>query len=110
MKGWFGVDLDGTLAKYEGWKGESHIGAPIPPMVERVKVWLAYGNEVRIVTARVSDPEEALLTRPAIEAWCLEHIGQILPITCCKDYDMIELWDDRCVRVETNTGRIIGRL
>ena len=25
-----GVDLDGTLAKYDGWKGHNVIGEPIP--------------------------------------------------------------------------------
>lgn len=35
-KGWIGVDLDGTLAHYEGWKGVEHIGEPIPAMVERI--------------------------------------------------------------------------
>jgi hypothetical protein len=43
-----------------------------------------------------------------IEAWCIKHIGQSLPITCQKDYGMIELWDDRCVQVIPNTGRTIA--
>ena len=34
-KAWIGTDLDGTLAKYDGWKGWQHIGDPIPKMVER---------------------------------------------------------------------------
>jgi len=42
--GWIGVDLDGTLAHYEGFKGAQHIGEPISPMVERVKRWLAEGK------------------------------------------------------------------
>jgi len=29
-KGWVGVDLDGTLAHYDGWKGADHIGEPGP--------------------------------------------------------------------------------
>jgi len=41
----------------------------------------------------------------AIAAWCKLHIGQVLPLTCTKDYGMIELWDDRAVQVEMNTGR-----
>lgn len=48
-RGWIGVDLDGTLAHYDGWKGETHIGKPIPLMLARVKRWLAEGKEVRIV-------------------------------------------------------------
>lgn len=54
--GWIGVDLDGTLAEYSHWKGET-------------------------------------------------HIGRVLPITNIKDYQMIELWDDRAVQVIPNTGQ-----
>ena len=52
-RGWIGVDLDGTLAEYNGWQGPANIGAPIPAMVERVKAWLEEGRDVRIFTARV---------------------------------------------------------
>lgn len=31
--GWIGVDLDGTLAVYDEWRGVSHIGAPVPAML-----------------------------------------------------------------------------
>ena len=41
--GWVGVDLDGTLAQYDGWKGVDHIGDPVPKMLERVRNWLADG-------------------------------------------------------------------
>ncbi len=54
MNGWIGVDLDGTLAQYDGWKGPDNIGDPIPLMVGRVKEWLEAGHEVRVFTARVS--------------------------------------------------------
>lgn len=103
--GWIGVDLDGTLAHYDGWKGETHIGAPIPAMVKRVKAWRAGGIAVKIFTARaymMSDTQ-----RVAIERWCETHLGEVLPITNVKDYAMVELWDDRAVSVEPNTGRIL---
>lgn len=112
MGGWIGVDLDGTLAHYEVFKGASIIGAPVPAMVERVKAWLAAGKAVKIFTARVAWPEtstEYIEASEAIRAWCVEHIGQELPITCMKDYGMVELYDDRCVQVEMNTGRLIGQ-
>ena len=104
MSGWIGVDLDGTLAEYGGWQGAEHIGAPIPAMLERVKRWLAEGREVRIFTARVAHGDRQG-TRELIEAWCREHIGQVLAVTNEKDYGMVELWDDRCVQVIPNTGK-----
>lgn len=105
LSGWIGVDLDGTLAHYDGWIGISHIGEPVPAMLERVKKWITEDREVRIFTARVSgkDWEEA---RYYIQKWCKLHIGMELQVTNCKDFAMIELYDDRCVQVETNTGRI----
>lgn len=109
--GWIGVDLDGTLAEYSGWKGASHIGAPVPAMIERVRQWLADGKDVRIVTARVSNDGtprrmvEAQLELVHVMEWCNAHLGTVLPVTCTKDYAMVELWDDRCVQVEPNTGR-----
>jgi len=44
------------------------------------------------------------IQRELIEKWLVEHIGQVLVITSEKDYYMIELWDDRAIRVVTNTG------
>lgn len=105
--GWIGVDLDGTLAVYDGWKGPTHIGPPVPRMLQRVRDWLLDGKTVKIVTARVGNLEERELVtaRGAIERWCEEHIGEALEVTAAKDFMMIELWDDRCVQVEMNTGR-----
>lgn len=111
--GWIGVDLDGTLAQYDGWQGPTHIGPPVSVMLARVKRWLEHGHEVygevgvKIVTARVStpDPVERQAVAEAIFAWCREHIGVVLEVTHEKDYGMIELWDDRAVQVEANTGR-----
>lgn len=101
--GWYGVDLDGTIAQYDRWRGADHIGDPIKRMQHRVLDWLNAGRDVRIFTARVSHDEDGSVRR-AIEAWCVEHLGRVIPITCCKDYGMIELWDDRCVQVIPNTG------
>ena len=53
-KGWYGFDLDGTLAKYDGWKGIDHIGEPVKPMVELIRRMHDEGKVVKIVTARVA--------------------------------------------------------
>lgn len=116
MSEWIGVDLDGTLAVYNRGdlyrNGHTYIGPPVEAMLERVKRWLENGIEVRIFTARVSEehPGDLKKIREAIEAWCLEHIGQVLKITNVKDYSMIELWDDRSVQVIPNTGISIRQL
>lgn len=107
MKKWIGVDLDGTLAHYEGWRGHENIGEPIAPMVKRIKEWRAAGMDVRIFTARISEPDPLILAevKDAIDAWTTKHIGERLPITNVKDFGMVELWDDRAIAVEQNTGR-----
>ncbi len=102
MGGWIGVDLDGTLAEYTGWKGVEHIGEPITPMIERVKQWLDQGLEVRIFTARAWKANDTDIK--TIEDWTEKHIGKRLAVTCTKDYSMIELWDDRAIRVQPNKG------
>lgn len=94
--GWIGVDFDGTLAHYDGFKGENHYGEPIEPMVRRVRKWLREGRDVRLFTAR--DPT------PGLRRWMFDHLGSVLPITKTKDHKMQVLWDDRAVAVRRNTG------
>jgi len=115
---WIGCDFDGTLAHYDGWRGETTFGVPIPAMLERVKKWIAADIEVRIVTARVgpqNGPHSsetvgiAAITK-AIEDWCEKYVGTKLPVTCSKDMSMIELWDDRAVQVIVNTGQPVTDL
>lgn len=113
QKGWIGVDLDGTLAHYDKWRGVEHIGEPVPHMLRRVKQWLADGFDVRIFTARAyrmlypagtPEHEESKQVIATIHTW-LASIGlPPLPVTCFKDFGMVELWDDRCVQVVPNTG------
>ena len=53
-EGWYGFDLDGTLAVYDKWKGIDHIGNPVEPMVNLVKKMHDEGKKVKIFTARVA--------------------------------------------------------
>lgn len=115
-KPYIGVDLDGTLAKqYWPHDGEFHplrIGDPIIPMVERVKKMLEEGRTVKIFTARVgpvgNSPYNKGLKKAdvqrAIFEWTEKYIGVGLEATSVKDYCMVELWDDRSVRIIHNTG------
>jgi hypothetical protein len=117
MPGWFGVGLDGTLAKNEGADLAKTIGEPVPLMVKRVQKWISGGIEVRIFTDRVAETGHegfysyhSKLTpqgqRKIIEDWCLDHIGTVLPVTCVKDWGMVVPYDHRAVSVERNTGRL----
>lgn len=101
ISGWIGVDLDGTLAHYTGWKGPDDIGDPIPEMAERVREWCEQGITVKIFTARACIAEQIQPVRD----WLARHGFPDLEVTNVKDFQMIELWDDRCVRVVSNTGQ-----
>lgn len=107
--GWIGVDLDGTLAHYDHWRGPDHIGAVVPVMRDRILRWLRDGKMVKIFTARAyGDGADIWKAKTVIWKYLKENGLPELEVTCCKDYSMIELWDDRCVQVEINTGRRIG--
>ena len=103
--GWIGVDLDKTLAEYESWVSDTHIGKPIPNMVKIVKEHLSAGDEVRVFTARMCRNSEQV--SKAIYDWTLEHIGVGLIATNVKDFEMKLLYDDRAVGVVPNTGRLL---
>lgn len=100
--GWIGVDLDGTLAMYDKWRGIEHIGEPVPIMLKRVKQWIKEGKRVKIFTARICDGK--VETQEVITKWLIKNLGFALEVTNVKDYGMIELWDDRAVQVIPNTG------
>lgn len=104
-EGWIGVDLDGTLAFYDRWRGASHIGAPIPQMVAQVNLWLKRGRKVKIFTARAGlGGTEFVDFTWALDRWCIEQFGRKLEATNVKDFKMVELWDDRAVGVVMNKG------
>ncbi len=112
MKPWIGCDLDGTLAEdgpAHKWDGDlTKIGPPVEAMQARIKKLLAQGKKVKILTARVGHTEPQGPIVKAIEDWCLKYLGQKLEVTCKKDFAMTYLYDDRCVQVERNTGKILG--
>lgn len=108
MRGWIGVDFDGTLCKDDA-------DEPVPAMVQRIKDWLKQGYEVRIVTARCASVNNVLRhpkyvenQKACISAWTLKHIGVPLDATAEKDFNMLQLWDDRAVTVEKDTGRALA--
>jgi len=98
------VDLDGTLAVYDGWKGIYHIGEPVEAIVEYVQNLIESGIEVRIFTARGC---EGLAALRYVEEWALKHVGYALKATNIKDFGMVFLIDDRAFTVEKNTGKFL---
>ena len=100
---WTGVDLDGTLAYYDRMSSYDKVGEPVPAMLTLVKKMINNGIRVKIFTARVQDPEQL----PIIRKWLKDNGLPELEITNIKDYNMRRLYDDRCIQVERNTGRLI---
>ena len=126
-EGWIGFDLDGTLAKYDGWHGIDHIGEPIKPIVELITKLHKQGRRVKIFTARIAPRKledgtfgESYITVPNgergatkqyafqyINDWCHLNLGFVPEIVYKKDPLMLELYDDRTKQVEPNTGIVI---
>ena len=106
MGGWIGMDLDGTLAHYDVWRGDNYIGEPIPKMVKILKMLLDKGYTVKIFTARAVMSN----SKSIIKKWLKDNGLPDLEITNVKDFNMILLIDDRCRQVEINTGNFIGKL
>ena len=133
-KGWYGFDLDGTLAKYDKWEGIDHIGEPVKPMVDLIKKMHAEGKVVKILTARVapcrledgtigeqftwltrepsSDPDAKYTATQYIQDWCEEtaQLGFAPEIVYQKDHLMLELYDDRAKQVIPNKGLLVEDL
>lgn len=106
IPGWYGFDLDGTLAKYSKWSED--IGAPQPKIIERAKELIKEGNEVRILTARGSVQSGKYEQLLKIHAFAKEQIGTPLNVTNKKDPGMILLFDDRVVPVQN--GKIFDEV
>jgi hydroxymethylpyrimidine pyrophosphatase-like HAD family hydrolase len=97
------VDVDGTLAKYDGWKGSDVIGEPIQSVVDEVRKEKENGTKIIIHTTRTNASINKTHTTEQlvgfVKAW-LDKNG--IP------YDEIwsgtgkpiahEYWDDRAVK------------
>lgn len=105
------VDFDGTLAEYHGFKGVGVYGPPVPAMMERVRKWIADGHTVVIFTSRVSNhgfDRKANDEFDNIRKWLFDNGLPPLVITANKWHTFDEIWDDRAVRVERNTGVVLS--
>lgn len=104
------LDLDGTLAEYNGWVNIDNIGPPIPKMWDLFIKWTSDPNvSVSIFTARAgtSGADEA------IRNWLIRHgldntTSEDIDITNVKHKCFTEYWDDRAIAVQRNSGEFKG--
>jgi len=107
-------DFDKTLATYNKWEGHDVLGDAIYDMVVLARRHLDAGDAVYIFTARVSErdhsPADIAKAVGAIEDWCEDVFGQVLPITACKLTRFSAFYDDRAVQVIPNQGVTVESL
>ena len=106
-KGTVCIDLDGTLAKYEGWQGKYHIGEPISGAKEFVEK-VAKLAKIIIYTCRLNYEFNDLDTNAKreeikgyIETWLKKHEIPFDEIFCGQGKPVAEAYiDDRGVRCD----------
>lgn len=106
------VDLDRTLAYYDGWRGPLHIGHPIPAMVRCVQEHLMKGDTVTIFSARIHDDPKTGVTadqiKTAISDWSENAVGVRLDATNIKLHTFDRIYDDIAIQVVPNKGRRVA--
>lgn len=101
------IDLDGTLIPYSH-ENYHHLyfPDPVPAMAERVVRWIEEGHEVVIFTSRLAFKNiDRARFELELAVWSKRHFGKELTATCIKEPSFKEIWDDRAVAVEQDTGR-----
>ena len=111
-KGWFGVDVDATVAEYTKWRPDGSIGEPVERAVKYVKDrWLRKGKKVKMMTARVNPaghaPEVIEQQHAFIYDWTGQVFGQHIEATYKKDLHMVAQLDDRAIQIYPNTGETL---
>lgn len=85
----FAIDLDGTLLKYDGWKGEDHFGEPIKGARQWVEKKLRDGHAVTVFTTRTNFQ--------AVSEALQRHGFPKLPVTNIKSPKFSVFIDDRAM-------------
>lgn len=70
------VDVDGVLARYDGWKGREHFGDPIPGAVEFTRILSEFASITIFTTRCKPQPEEGLTAEQLgliVKAWLDKH-------------------------------------
>jgi hypothetical protein len=125
---WVGIDFDGTIAEHEPASDLRIPGAPVPAIVDLALNLLENLVQVKIFTARVyplnicvwpdtelkflpfqhRNVEDSVAHVRAVQQFCLDNLGFVLPVTNIKDYAMSQLYDDRAIQVIRNKGTLVG--
>lgn len=101
------IDFDGTIAtQKDGYQRE--IGEPIMPMIDRINKWIKQGHNITIFTARAENMN--ISEKLDIEMFCVKYFGRVLPITAIKHHECDLYIDDKAIRVERNTGKLLNNI
>lgn len=103
-----GIDFDGTIAHYDGWKGAASCGEPIAGAKEFLSSLVGMGFLVVIFSARASEFEG----RRAIWDWVHQHGLQDLihDVTHEKRYAFMFTVDDRAVSFTGSYSAVLDQL
>lgn len=105
------VDLDGVLAKYDGWQGVDHIGDPLPDAV-RLTQELSKFADVVIFTTRcnpeVNKPEHTSLLVSRVRRWLDKHGFEYADIYCGIGKPIASAYiDDRAIQYRPQDGHLV---
>lgn len=103
MEDEYAIDLDGTLAHYDKYRGDHHIGEPVPSMIAFAKSLIAEGKRVVIFTARADNNNSIAL----VKEWCVNNGLGNLEVTNIKRKSFRMFYDDRAVAVRKNLGFVV---
>lgn len=87
------IDFDGVLAEYTGWKGEDHLGNPMPGVRKFLEKLNSLGLKFIIFTTRPADK---------VKKWIKEHnLPNPVDVTNIKIPSPLYI-DDRCIKFNGN--------
>jgi len=108
------VDFDDTLCRGP-FKSIIQCGEPVEGMCAKIKKVLEHGKYgIKVFSARFDSTKSKTETNMAVkvvQAWLYKQFGlQASQIQCTanKGMDCVEIWDNRAVGVEDETGRLLN--
>lgn len=106
------IDLDGTLAKYDKWRGHEHIGEPITDAIKCVKMLYYAGYELILFSTRLNpdidliEPEKP--PRLIITNWLKEnHVLHMFSDMTYKKIPCCAIWDSQSLKDSIDIKKFI---